>query len=455
MKQYSHGNRLGSSRISKNVVSIILVVVFLTSLAFYVYGGIKGYDAQEIRFMVTTAKERKGEDNGTPITPSVEERFEYTLRDYPRTMAFLIVMFLALSLWNHRKGATMQSFFCALFMLQGIGCSQKVLYQGFYGLFGEAGFIVIGCGAMVATFLLWRWMGQRLNNVMYVILSGLILVMLALNLYAIIKKIDTNGAYNWVYIGGISLQPSVFIKAGLMVLGSCSFNNRRRKNWYFLLLAVSCVVLVGAKDIGALFVLALLFVSMIYLIIDKRSVMLLTLLLGVIAFGILLLISSTARERMGDWGHAMTIEKYHQRDFISAIVRAGWKGLGIDNASEFYWLYAGGTDGAMACVQAVYGLPMILIVIGCYVTLVMQCGVNRSLYRSSQPILFQIGVYITAQVLLNYGGATDLLPFSGLTSPFLSTGGSSTVIDMAVMGLMWASLYTKTDAYDAKEVEEK
>lgn len=451
MSKYSRKKQLRYSWLSEDVIAIILVVVFLIGLGFYVYTGIKGYDELEIRYMVTTDDERDDEAAGEPITPSVEERMEYALRDYPITMAFTIVMFLLLSLWNHFKGASMQAGLCALYMLLGIGCSQKVLYQGFYGLTGEAGFIMIGCGAMIAMFLLWRWMQQRLNNVMYVILSGLIIVMLGLNMYVILKGLKTNESYNWIRLFGITLQPSVFVKGGLVVLGSCSFSSRRRQVWYFLLLLVSCAVIAAARDIGALFVLALLFVSMVYLILDNRRLMTVVLILGVIAFGVLVLTSSTARERMTNWGDAMTIKRYHQRDFISAVVRAGWKGLGIENASEFFWLYAGDTDGVMAGIQAIFGLPMLLIVIGCYVTLVMQCGVNRSLHRSSQPILFQMGVYITAQVLLNYGGALDVLPFTGITSPFLSTGGSSTVVDMALMGVMLASLYTKTDIYDHKE----
>ena len=454
MSKYVHKSRSKHGWLSEDVIAIILVVVFLTGLAFYVYTGIKGYDEQVVRFMVTTDKERDDEKAGVPITPSVEKRMEYTLRDYPITMAFIIVMFLLLSLWNHWKGASMQAIFCALFMLLGIGCSQKVLYEGFYGLTGEAGFIMIGCGTMIATFLLWRAMGLRLNNVAYVILSVLIIAMLGLNLIPIIKDQEINESFNWVRVAGITLQPSVFVKAGLIILGSCSFDSRKRQIWYFMLLLVSCAVIAMAKDIGALFVLGLLFVSMVHLILDNRRLMTVVLCLGVIAFGVLVMTSSTAWERMSNWGDAMTIERYHQRDFISAVVRAGWGGLGIEHAYEFFWLYAGGTDGVMACIQAVFGVPMSCVVIGCFITIVMQCGVNRSQYRSSQPILFQMGVYITVQVLLNYGGALDVLPFTGITSPFLSTGGSSLIVDMALMGVLLAALYTKSDIYDHVEDRE-
>lgn len=451
MNNYHHRKRSFFGSLSEETVAIILVVVFLTGLAFYVYNGIRQYDDLKIRFMVTTDYERDHETEEEPLTPSVEERYEYTLRDYPRTMAFIIGAFLLLSLWNRWKDTHMQAFFCALFMLLGIGCSQKVLYQGFYGLTGEAGFIVMGIGSMIATFLLWRAIGQKLNVFMYIFLSLIIIGMLGLNVYAILTGKAKNETFNWVTLGGISFQPSEFIKAGLITLGACSFSSTWRKIWYFFLLFVSCGVIAAARDIGALFVLALLFVSMVYLIFDNKRLMVIIMVLGVIAFSLLVANSATAHRRMADWGHAMTIEKYHQRDFISTIVRAGWRGLGIANAAEFFWLFAGDTDGVIAGIQAIFGLPMLLVVMGCYVTLVMQCGVNRSLYTSSQPILFQMGVFITVQVLLNYGGALDVLPFTGITAPFLSTGGSSTVVNMALMGIMAASLYSKPNI-DNKEV---
>ncbi len=444
-------NFVRSHRLPRETVAILLVVAFLIGLPFYVYNGIKKYDDQKVRFMVTTDDERKEEKKGDLITPSVEQRMAYTLRDYPITMAFIIITFLLLSLWNYLKSAHMQAFLCALFMLLGIGCSQKVLYAGFYGLTGEAGFIMFGCIAMIATFFLWRALGQKLNKWAYIGLSGCILLMLGLNMLPILRDEAINNSYNWVSLFGLTFQPSEFIKAGLIILGACSFDNRRRRIWYFTLLLLSCGVVAAARDIGALFVLALLFVTMVYLIFDDKRLMVVVLLVGVVAFSLLVATSHTARERMDALGHAMTSDRHQQRDFISAIVRAGWGGLGMKNASEFYFLFAGGTDGVMAGIQAIFGLPMLIVVIFCYMTLIMQCGVNRSLYPTSQPILFQMGVFITAQILLNYGGSLDVIPFTGITAPFLSTGGSSTLLTMMLIGVMAASLYNKPNFITHKE----
>lgn len=434
-----------TTRIRADVLVIVLVVLFLTGLTAYVHSGIREYDENELRYMVTVYRERANEVyNGKTIEPSVAERAEYTLRDYPRTMAFLIGFFVLLSLWNCWKRANLQACLAATFMLLGIGCSHKVLYQGFYGATGEAGFMVIGCFVMVAAFLFWRFLRQRLATPMYVILAVLIVLMIGANILAIFGS-STNGAYNWSSFAGVQIQPSEFIKAGLILLGACSFADKSRRRTYFALMLVSCVVIVAARDIGAVFVLALLFLSMVYLILDDDQLCRRLICVGIVVFAVLMFTSDTAQERMGNWGKAMIIDRAQQRNFISSVVRGGWFGLGIENAGDFYRHFAGGTDGVLAGLHAIFGIPMILVVMGCYMVLVLQCGFNRGVSPSSQPILFQMALFITAQVLLNYGGALDVLPFTGITAPLLSSGGSSTISNMALMGVMGASLYSKVD----------
>lgn len=438
---------------NRETIAIILVVVFLFSLTIYVSVGISGYDEQELQYMVTVHDHRSPSD--------LQERIDSTILTYPLAMIAIVLIFLALSFWNRRKNAHLQACLSAIFLLLGIGCSSKVLYSGFHGPTGEASFILIGCAVMVLTFLVWNVLGQRLNGGTYVLLCFLIVLMIGMCIGGIYQgkreaaAHNTVPVYNWFTIPGIGLriQPSEFVKAGLILLGACSIDSRKRRVCYFILWFASCLAVVAARDIGAAFVLALLFVAMVHLMFDDKRLIALILVVGLLAFFLVLKINTTAQTRMDAWGKAMeNPDSYQQLDFISAVVWGGWKGLGIENAAEYFWLYAAGTDGVIAGIQAIFGLPMLLIVTGCYMTLILQCGLNRSIYPTSQPILFQMGLFFTAHFLLNYGGAIDLLPFTGITAPLLSTGGSSTIVNMAMLGISMAALYSNVHIDQTQEV---
>lgn len=442
--------------LSAETLAIILVTVFLLSLCLYVYIGIRQYDDKTLRIMTTIFKERYNESNkGEAIMPSVADRAAATFRDYPLTMLFLVGSFLALSAWNRRKNANLQATLCALFLLLGIGCSTKVMFQGFYGLKGEAGFLFMSVLVMVATFFIWRWMRHQLPTVLYFILVGLILFMVGLNVLAILKDEYTNGAANWTSLFGIQIQPSEFIKAGLILLASCSFYPGYRKIVYVALAGLSALVVAAAGDIGSAVVIAALFFFMVMVLFDEEWITFSLLALFVVAMIIIFKYHPTAKQRLGDWGIAMTnTERFQQKNFLSAIVRAGWFGHGMKGARNFFEVTAGGTDGVLGCIQAVFGMPMLLTAMGSYILLVLQCGFSRNVNPSSHPILMQIAIMITVQVLLNYGGSLDVIPFTGITAPLLSQGGTSTLCTMALMGVMCAALYSSVNGPNDNETED-
>ena len=49
-----------------------------------------------------------------------------------------------------------------------------------------------------------------------------------------------------------------------------------------------------------------------------------------------------------------------------------------------------------------------------------------------------IGLLLALQAVLVMGGVSGLIPLAGLTLPFVSYGGSSMVVNMALMGLVFA-----------------
>lgn len=455
---YNHPTRLGRS---SELIAIILVVVFLLGLCFTVSMGLREFDDATLRIMTTLNEERVNEvRNNKAITPSVQVRAAATLRDYPITMIALTCLFLLYSWWSRRAGYRFQSVLCALFILLGISTSTRVFFEGFYGVTGEAGFILIGCLIMPVTFFLTLRSRLQLPKKLFITLSVLIIAMMVLNAISIVAGDNRNGAFNWFSLGGFAIQPSEFIKAGLILLASCSYITTHRKLWYCTLSILCCGIVALSGDIGAVVVLGVLFVIMAQLLFDEEWLSILIILLGVTAFLLIIMLSKneiigrTAYRRMRDWGDAMTNKEYfQQKNFITATVMGGWMGLGVENSKEFFRIFAGGTDGVLAAVQAIYGLPMILLTFTCYIVIILQCGYNRGNSPACHYLLTQIAAFFTIQILLNYGGALDVLPFTGIVAPLMSQGGSSTLTTMALMGVMLACMAYKSEIPTGKEYD--
>jgi cell division protein FtsW (lipid II flippase) len=134
-------------------------------------------------------------------------------------------------------------------------------------------------------------------------------------------------------------------------------------------------------------------------------------------------------------------DTWQQREFITATLLGGFRGLGLGNAHHFTEIFASREDGAIAGVMAIYGVPMVCVAIGSYALLMAQPLYNRAVYPSNYLIMSQVSALIFCQVILNFAGSLDLLPFTGVNGPLISAGGSSAICFCVLLGMIAASLH--------------
>jgi cell division protein FtsW (lipid II flippase) len=91
--------------------------------------------------------------------------------------------------------------------------------------------------------------------------------------------------------------------------------------------------------------------------------------------------------------------------------------------------------------MAIYGVPMVCVAIGSYALLMAQPLYNRAVYPSNYLIMSQVSALIFCQVILNFAGSLDLLPFTGVNGPLISAGGSSAICFCVLLGMIAASLH--------------
>ncbi len=420
---------------AKRLIAIALTILFVCSFGMYVINGINSMDEKNQIVMTGFDKEASKADENAP---SLTEMVRSTTTHYTASLIFLLICYCILSAMNIRRHMTMQCFLSALFILFSIGLSYKALFPSFTGLSGEAVFTCLGGITAIIVAIVWKRMHHQLSDKMFKLLVIAAGLLLALHIFAPSSK----GANAWLNVAGISIQLSEPLKVILILLGACSFRNTFRSIVYCILCLCSAAVMVLIHDLGTALVFLAVFVLMSYLLFDNRVLSLSIVAVGCLCFAGFITINPYAMSRLLNWGNAMTnTEIFQQRDFIIMCIAGGWKGLGFEGARHFTDIFAAGNDAALAGVMAVFGLGTAIVTIGCYAVLILTAAYHHSVVKSNHLILFQVATVIFVQVLLNYAGALDLIPFTGINAPFVSSGGSSTLTMGALFGLMAGAFY--------------
>lgn len=304
---------------------------------------------------------------------------------------------------------------------------------------GELGKQLVCVAAGLVLYLLICWALrdlERAKKLRYLAAAGS-LALLAVNL---VFGVEQYGARNWIYIGGISFQPSELVKLCFIFVGASSLHRIMTKRNMFLFIAYSavvCLCLVLMNDFGT----ALIFFAAFLVIAYMRSGSFATIALALSSVGIAGVMAARFKphilNRFSAWGHvwenALTTG-YQQTRAMMCIASGGLFGLGLGRG----WLkYVGAsdTDLVFAFVAEEWGLLMALFMVGSIVVLAAFVVRSASVGRSS---FYTIGACASAAILLlqatlNVFGTVDLLPLTGVTFPFVSNGGSSM---MACWGLI-------------------
>ena len=261
--------------------------------------------------------------------------------------------------------------------------------------------------------------------------------LLAFNLLFGVEKF---GARNWIQLGGVSFQPSEFVKVCFIYVGASTLSRLMAKRNIVLFIAYSaviCACLALMKDFGTAIIFFVAFLVIAFL----RSGNFATIALAIAATGfagvLVLRFLPYARNRFEAWGHvwdyALTTG-YSQTRSMMCIASGGLFGLGPGKGWLKY-VAASDTDLVFAFVSEEWGLIMAVLMVACIV--ILACFVVRSA-PAGRSCFYTIGAcaavtVMVTQTILNVFGMADVLTLTGVTFPFVSNGGSSMV---CVWGLL-------------------
>ena len=275
------------------------------------------------------------------------------------------------------------------------------------------------------------------------ILLGISVVLLIIN---ITMGTVVNGSQNWIHIGGFSLQPSEMVKIVFIFVGAASLDElQQRKNMLvfmgFSFFCLGCLAIMG--DFGT----ALIFFATFLVISFLRSGDFTKLFLVLGAAGLMglmvLRFMPYVASRFQIWRHVWedpTYKGFQQVQTMTSVASGGIPGLGAGegNLSD---VAASSTDLVFGLLAEEWGLVIAILAVLCIVTL----GVFA--YRSiiaGRSTYYCIAACATTslfmfQTILNVFGSVDLLPLTGVTFPFVSSGGTSMIACWGMLAFVKAA----------------
>ncbi len=240
------------------------------------------------------------------------------------------------------------------------------------------------------------------------------------------------GARNWLTIGGLSLQPSELVKVGYVYAGASTLDRlfRRRNLYMFIMFSAFCVVslaLIG--DFGTALIFFVTFLVISYLRSGSIATVLLAVSGAAMAAFLAVSIKPYIARRFSTWGHVWEDvygAGFQQTRAMSAAASGGLYGKGAGSG----WLkeiFAANTDMVFAVVCEEQGLIIGVIMVAAM--LVLALFAVRSA-RHGRSAFYSIAAcaamsMLLTQLAMNVFGSLDILPFTGVTFPFVSRGGTS------------------------------
>ncbi len=262
---------------------------------------------------------------------------------------------------------------------------------------------------------------------------------------------DVKGNRNWIEFWGFTLQPSEFAKLGLILwcayqLRNIDLNRDGNKSLIVLLPAIAVIssIIVLQKDLGTALLILLIFIGILFIAGAPLRLFLSVFVVGIVISSAFVFSSAYRMDRF-----AALFDPFDERYYkfsgwqpahsIMGLASGGLWGSGL-GASKQKWanLAEAHTDFIFSVIGEELGLLGSLLVLGLYSALIfaivrvaLKTKDNFSRYATAA-----IACWFIAQVAINIGSATSLIPVIGVTLPFISYGGSSLLANLLAVGFV-------------------
>lgn len=261
----------------------------------------------------------------------------------------------------------------------------------------------------------------------------------------------------WIDLGFFTIQPSEFLKPAFILVCTTYVAEQQNKisvlNFNIVpenLICTGFIILIcglqwWCRDLGSLptFVAIYLCGLCARLCYPKAKLSKKLIITGIALLGVLAIVAIIlappyvkARLFVDIWSDS-TGDGYQQSQALIAIANGGWFGKGAGNG-DLHNIFAYETDLVFASICEEWGLFFALMVVSVILIMLACPLVNppRSYFHAT--LATGVCSAFVVQMALNIFGSCNMIPFTGVTVPFISQGGSSMVTCGFMMGMLIA-----------------
>ena len=309
-------------------------------------------------------------------------------------------------------------------------------------LIKQVGAFLIGLGVYCVLCSILKNVTQIMKLRRYA--AGLSIVILLINL---LVGSNINGQTNWIVLGPITIQPSEFVKVLFIFASSTTldwlFSTKNLRN--LIVYSVACVCLLFLMgDFGTALIFFFTFIILMFMTSGDIKAILMTFIVAAMGGLMLLNFKPYIMQRFSTWRNVWTHvydSGSQQARSLMAIASGGLLGLGGGNGFA-RTIFAADSDIVISMVAEEWGLLIAVMTASIYVVIMISAIRSHKIARSSYYVIAACsaaGLFII-QASLNIFGAIDVLPFTGVTLPFVSNGGSSMVGSWGLLSFITAAL---------------
>ncbi len=275
---------------------------------------------------------------------------------------------------------------------------------------------------------------------------GTIICAIGIGLMMIIPfvGIDIKGAQRWIHVPGFSLQPSEFIKPAFAIVAAWLIAYQKRVTTFpgYILCAGLYVVVVGLlmiqPDFGMTMVVTCMFAAQIFMAgLPFRYLTILIALVAVGATGVYFTFDHV-RSRFDRFLDPTSGDTFQIDKSLDAFANGRLFGTGPAQGTISHTIPDAHADFIFSVAGEELGLIFSLVIDGLYFFILMR-GFNRLMESNDMFVVLAVGGILSMfglQAFVHMGSSLHLLPTKGMTLPFISYGGSSTLSMGFAMGVV-------------------
>lgn len=284
---------------------------------------------------------------------------------------------------------------------------------------------------------------------------------LILMFFTLINGFSAKGAQRWLTIYGFSLQPSEFVKPFFIIVNAWFLHlwkkNKSFKGWIWSTgtLFLISALLILQPDIGMTILIISVWIFQFFIF----GIPLILLIILAFMIPIVLIFSYLTFDHVKSRIESFLNEpSYQTKQSLKSFESGSFFGKGLGEGHYKNNLPDAHTDFIFAVIGEEFGILLCCLILLLYSILVLRSlfvsfkSINLFFVLSSSGLAFLFGMQSIIHISSNIG----LIPTKGMTLPFLSYGGSSTLSSAIIIGMLLSLTKKEVDfRFHNKEIEDQ